>query len=124
MDVIHGPAEGYSGVTDAASYRSVHADALRGRDVQPYDDDTPRDAYINHGRWVMDCVCNGAGLTSLALGISCCFDCGRVFTAIRFPRNAKRIEGLLLARPALDSRNWRDESLAILRDENAQKGVA
>ena len=123
MDVIHGPVQGYAGVTDVPSYRAVHELAMQNKGVRFSEVDTPRSAYINHGRWVVDCLCAGAGLTSRSFGLSCCFDCGRVYTAITFPKHGKAIEDLLLARPP-DARNWRDESLAVLRDENAKEGVS
>ena len=77
MEKIVGPIEGHAhaGVTDVESYRDVHMRAARaaGKDVLEVDSDVY--AYVNHGRWVVDCVCNGAGLTSPEFKMTCCFDC-------------------------------------------------
>ena len=117
-DCIHGPCEGHkhAGVKDLATYREFHTRTV-GEKLHEIDD--PREAYINHGRWVVNCDCAGAGLTSRAWHVSCCFDCGAVYTKITFPRNAKKIEEALLARPLLKNRNWsRVETLERLLSEN------
>tara|TARA_B100000949_G_scaffold11685_1_gene8927 strand:- start:4270 stop:4548 length:279 start_codon:yes stop_codon:yes gene_type:complete len=79
----------------------------------------PRDAYINHGRWVVDCTCNGAGLTSPAFGLTCCFDCGSVYTSVVFPSDHEEIESALMTRTDETTRNWRGETVAQLRSETA-----
>ena len=122
-DCIHGPCEGlaHSGVTDTESYRAVHRKA-KGPLIR--ENAEPQTAYINHGRWVIDCQCTGAGLTSRTMNISCCFDCGAVYTTIIFPRHAKKIEDVLLKRPDLATRNWaQGESLELLLADNKAHGV-
>lgn len=108
MDKITGPIEGHghSGVTDRASYRAVHAKAMRAAEKEVFEVDSRVDAYVNHGRWVVDCKCNGAGLTSPDFGMTCCFDCGRVYIAVNFPNNRKQIERVLLLRKDTANRNW------------------
>jgi hypothetical protein len=89
-----------------------------------YEIDMPREAYINHGRWVVNCECNGAGLTSREFGITCCFDCGRVYKKIIFPENAQAIELLLLNRRNQTERNWNiGEPIESLEKDNSDRGV-
>jgi hypothetical protein len=83
----------------------------------------PRDAYVNHGRWIVDCDCQGAGFASRAWKASCCFDCGAVFTGVKFPRNADQIEKALLKRQPVN-RNWkRGETIKGLLAENDEQGL-
>ena len=124
-DCIHGPCEGLShaGVTDLDSYRKVHQNLIGSRGQQTVEDTEPQRAYVNHGRWVVDCpTCKGAGLTSRTMKVSCCFDCGHVCTKITFPKQAKKIEEALLERLDPASRNWTTESLKDLLQENKDHG--
>jgi hypothetical protein len=125
-DCIVGPCEGLShaGVTDIETYRDAHRKAMGTKGQVEHEDEDQKRAYINHGRWVVDCpTCNGAGLTSRTMKVSCCFDCGSVYTKIRFPRNAKKIEHVLLKRPDVASRNWTTETIKELLKENHDHGV-
>jgi len=119
-DCIHGPCEGHghSGVIDLASYRSLHQRVIKQKGEYILEDATPRAAYVNHGRWVVNCECNGAGLTDRKMKITCCFDCGRVYTSVTFPKHASQIEKVLLERPDPASRNWSGETVQALLDEN------
>jgi hypothetical protein len=126
MPVIEGPIQGHAhnGVKDVESYRTVHTNSMKNAEKDVYEIDTPREAYINHGRWVVNCECNGAGLTSRDFGITCCFDCGRVYTEIIFPDNAQIIELLLLDRRDQNRRNWNiGESIELLKKDNSDHGV-
>jgi hypothetical protein len=121
MTKLQGPSEGYAhvGVHDPASYRAVHRKAMEnaGRDVEVVD--TTVTARVNHGRWLVDCECHGAGLTSPhRYNISACFDCGRVFTNVLFPEAVERIEALLVLRPDITTRNWVGESVGELTKQN------
>jgi hypothetical protein len=119
MASIQGPVDGHghAGVKDLESYRTVHAHSMSKANKDVFEVDEPRDAYINHSRWVVDCDCNGAGLTSLQWKVSCCFDCGRVFTNVMFPKDAKAIETELLKRREDTTRNWKNETLKVLKAE-------
>ena len=123
-DCIQGPCEGmtHAGVTDIASYRDAHR-KFAGERLQENSDE--RLAYVNHGRWVVDCTkCSGAGLASREVGVSCCFDCGTVYTRVSFPKDAEKIEALLLRRSDLATRNWTiGETLKSLRYENESHGI-
>ncbi len=120
---IHGPAEGmkHAGVTDVDSYLSLHRNVLQEQQRVPQENSQERVAYVNHGRWVVDCNtdCHGAGLTSPTFNVSVCFDCGTVYTNIVFPDNAAAIEAVLLKRPDMVHRNWsRPETIELLETEN------
>ena len=123
-ECIHGPVEGHghSGVKDVVSYRTVHRVAMNKAEKNVFEIDEPREAYINHGRWVVNCECNGAGLTSINFKVTCCFDCGRVYTNVTFPKNAKKIEEALLLRREQTNRNWKGETLKALLGENKEQG--
>ncbi len=126
-DCILGPCEGmaHAGVTDTDSYRDVHRKVIASKGQVEYEDQDQKRAYINHGRWVVDCPkCNGAGLTSRTIKVACCFDCGSVYTTVSFPRNAKKIEDVLLRRTDEASRNWTTESIKELLEENKIHGVS
>jgi hypothetical protein len=120
---ILGPVEGHghSGVTDVVSYRSVHRLAMQKAEKNVFEIDEPREAYINHGRWVVDCDCNGAGLTSTTFKLTCCFDCGRVYTSVTFPKDAEKIEDALLKRREQAQRNWKGETLKAILSENKEQ---
>ena len=119
-DCIHGPAEGHlhSGVSDVTSYLEVHSRAMGKKGKNVFEVDDPIDAYINHGRWVINCECNGGGLTSPTFKVSCCFDCGRRYTNVVFPNDAKKIEKELMKRREQHHRNWMGESLKVLTRES------
>ena len=118
-NVIHGPAEGHqhAGVTDVASYLEVHSRAMIKKEQNVFEVTDPIDAYINHGRWVVNCECNGGGLTSPTFKVSCCFDCGRRYTNVVFPNDAKEIEKELMKRREQHHRNRMGESLKVLTRE-------
>lgn len=89
-------------------------------------------AYVNHGRWVVDCRgCNTSWIVrpetpSLLIdakgGVHTECSCGAVVVA-QFPGEKSAIDDLLLSRPDVN-RNWRPgESIFDLRIENAAHGV-
>ena len=125
-DCIQGPAQGHShsGVKDKATYLSVHQKVMTLAEKRTFEKTSPQKAYINHSRWVVQCECNGAGLTGRDIPIACCFDCGAVYLNIVFPGEAEQIESALMDRQSLPSRNWSaGESLALLIEENKKHGV-
>jgi len=124
-DCIKGPREGHDGahLTDLSSYRAFHGQVMSRKTESPHVISEPRYAYINHGRWVVDCDCNGAGFASRVWKTTCCFDCGAVYTDIKFPRNAEQIEKVLLKRQPVN-RNWkRGETIKGLLSENDEEGL-
>ena len=86
-------------------------------------------AYMNHGRWVIDCpACNTGWLVrpetpSLLVdgrgGVHHGCKCGDVLI-VQFPAEKMAIEEQVEKRPNLINRNWRaGETIADLRLENA-----
>lgn len=62
-------------------------------------------AFINEGRWLVQCPCgNGAG-ASHEWGVAICVECGAVHGAV-FPRDRHLVEQVLLARPDQATRNY------------------
>jgi len=80
-----------------------------------------RPARVDHGRWLIDCVCNGAAFAWVENPRAACLGCGRVWR-VKWPtkQTRERGEALLLLRPDPANRNWDpvSESLADLREEN------
>lgn len=92
----------------------------------------PRQAYVNHGRWVADCKmidpltgeeCMGAELVVPGED----FVCGscRQSSPVAFPsaKGRKEIDRLLAVRPP-SKQNWNlDEDVAVLVGENIARGL-
>ena len=80
-------------------------------------------AYINHGRWVADCPCNGAELVAPNHNMLC-GSCGAEHT-VKFPspKTRQKIEELLEARPHGLNRNWNGEPVKELQAENIEQGI-
>lgn len=80
------------------------------------------DAYINHGRWVIDCPnCNG-GILAVANEVQC-KECGRTYKA-KFPSDREQAEHVLAQRPVANQ-NWLPDSETVsdLKAENALRGI-
>lgn len=79
-------------------------------------------AEVNHGRWLARCPrCPGAELVQPDDPVMWCLSCGAGPYRVRFPRERRQIEALLLLRPRPEARNWRPgESLDDLRRENEE----
>ena len=86
------------------------------------DEGEPLKAFVNRGRWLVQCECGGAEHAWEEGLFICrsCFNSGhghRVRLSV-FPKDRAKIEDLLNVRP-LDNRHWfPHESLADLRREN------
>jgi hypothetical protein len=78
-------------------------------------------AYLNHGRWVVDCpACPSAALAGATFA---CEDCGYGPEAVQMPAEAADVEDAVRPRP-LRNRNWRPtETVADLEAENAEHGL-
>lgn len=85
-------------------------------------------AFVNDGRWVVQCPCGGAQLVSPDDPRFYCVDCagerhGSKWVPVVFPREHTAISDALAARPR-DKQRWSPgESLAMLRKENIEHGV-
>ena len=83
-------------------------------------------AYVNRGRWVADCEadrCDAGIAVSPNWKTAACFGCGARYKKVKWPRDRKKAELVLEKRPVMNSRNWRGETLAVLRAENAAHGI-
>ena len=92
--------------------------------------DVTLDAYVNAGRWVVDCPCGSAQIASKTDLRFFCVECGNVWcegkwAKVRFTREAKAVEAALMRRPFSRNRNWvPSETPADLEAENRENGVA
>ena len=79
-------------------------------------------AYVNHGRWVMDCptpYCNEAH-HARPLELVTCGGCTRAYTPV-FPADAALIDAALSRRVVVETRNWLPgETVQQLESENAE----
>ena len=90
------------------------------------------EAYVNHGRWIVNCPapgCNSAIIASSQDRRFLCAECDSGWYTVVFPPEKMTIEILLLRRP-LDrnglapSRNWRPgETVIRLVAENVRRGI-
>lgn len=89
---------------------------------------TPCHAYVDAGRWLVDCECgSGVGIDP-RWPEARCLGCGAVIpvSLIQFPEDQARahIEAILTKRPHLGTRNWQPgETVESLRAENLAHGV-
>lgn len=73
-------------------------------------------AYVNHGRWVADCLCGGAELVSEGEPMLC-GSCGAIRQVV-WPNNSSAIESALEDRPK-ENQNWyTGETIAMLENES------
>ena len=91
-------------------------------------------AYLNHGRWIVDCSADDCRAVLFADRTVCeCRDesvcdhpaipCGAPIVAV-FPDNKADIDALMRRRPRRMNRNWTPgESTADLKRENLLQGV-
>lgn len=85
-------------------------------------------AYVNEGRWVADCPrCNGGIAVWAGMPDAACYDCGRIFSDIKFPKDRDRVraERVLSKRKSTRRMHWDpdNESVEDLKVENAVQGV-
>ena len=96
-----------------------------GRRMLPFEvhDGGPIDAYVNHGRWVADCACNGAELVAPGQEMLC-GSCG-ARNQVKFPGPTMRdkIEAVLNPRPPLRQNWYPDETVDELVAQNIDHGI-
>ena len=91
--------------------------ALNWRD--PWVVDSPQQAFVSGGKWLVRCSCRNAPSASIEWSIARCFECGAVYTNIEWPDNAIEIERVLCLRPHPSNRAWiAGETVDDLKDEN------
>jgi hypothetical protein len=83
---------------------------------------TPVYAYVNHGRWIVHCVCNGAELLDGKTML--CGSCGMTSPVkLPGPKTREKIEAALARRPVL-YQNWvPGETPAELWAQNIEQGL-
>ena len=88
--------------------------------VVPFEGTTVH-AYINHGRLVADCPCNGAELVSPGLPMLC-GSCGAEHK-VEFPKALSKIEAALQPRPVTNQNYTVGQSVDELVAENIDHGI-
>jgi hypothetical protein len=97
-----------------------HVDDLKARVGKTQNRTTKLDVYVNHGRWVADCLCGSGVACAPDSAEAVCLECGSVYR-VNFPpkRTITAVEKVLGSRPA-SKRNWSPgtETRADLAAEN------
>lgn len=127
-------------ITSAEDYLRVATKQIAklqqaGYDVAIHEDPTTCHAYINYGRWIIDCACGAGNAVDPAFAFAVCVACGAIHRDIRYPADRAAIEATLSDRARAVNRNWepteiahargreRGDTLASLQAENAAHGV-
>jgi len=88
--------------------------------------DTPIQAIVNHGRWMILCECrNGVNVPprNTPNHEAVCPACGTIWTQVVFPPEAAEIESALAERKFRHTQSWMPgETPDQLRQETASKG--
>jgi hypothetical protein len=85
-------------------------------------------AEVNHGRWLVRCICGGAEEAAWQEPVFFCLSCGSngndsYLTSVEFPKQREEIEKVLLVR-SIENRNWQPgESSSDLQSENREHGL-
>lgn len=85
-------------------------------------------AFLNHGRWILECpreFCTNAFLAVPGVASHTCGNCGLTFTIEHpAPELKTAVETITARRPVPATRNWYPwETLEALKLENEQHGV-
>jgi hypothetical protein len=121
------------GARTADEYRAMQRRAITNGKTQrpalgwrePWVAPGAREAFVSGGKWIVACDCGNGPSADRTWQLACCFECGAVYEVVVFPDDVAEIERLLLARPKVGTRHWRQtETTADLARENAQHGVA
>jgi len=109
-------------VQTATKYHRVRIEAtLAKAGVATFKGETVT-AYLNHGRWVADCPCNGAELVTPGETMLC-GSCGAEHK-VGFPTKKQRGEiETLLAKRNPPNQNWHGETVDELLAENIEHGL-
>ncbi len=81
------------------------------------------DAYVNHGRWVADCACNGAELVAPGQEMVCGSDGARNQVKFPDPTTRDKIESVLLQREPSNQNWYPDETVDELIAQNIENGI-
>lgn len=88
-----------------------------------HEDDQPKLARIDWGRWLIDCGCGAANDTHPDWPLAACAACGAVHRNVIHPENRAEIEGILDLRPKKAQFWYPHETADQLRAENIQHGL-
>jgi hypothetical protein len=98
------------------------------RQVHPADVATV--AFVNEGRWVVNCPeCFSGAAVDVDEGVARCYECGAVYATatetlvLPSPQTIAAIDEALGARGDRRAMNWTGETTAALRRENKQHGA-
>ncbi len=80
-------------------------------------------AYLNHGRWVVDCPDPDCGGAAIAGDLFVCENCKRI-APIEWPKRKSLIDEITAVRPVPGTRNWTPgEPVIDLLKENKAHGL-
>lgn len=122
-------ASDFHKVTSRQEYRALVEKAMAKRRAHGFSDarvievQDPVAAYINHGRWVIDCDCGAGNMVEPEWHMAACLGCGAVRYNIILPSEEDRakIEEVLNIRPRFVNRNWNPgETIEKLKFENIE----
>jgi len=105
-------------------YRKWHEMVVTVREGKTWASPEGVVAYVNHGRWVVDCHwCKKGVLTRPDWAFAGCAECGAYYEAdkLTFPSDP-RIEEILRMRPDRDSQHWDSKQTAddLLRENEEE----
>src|SRR5689334_1373498 len=87
---------------------------------------TPITAYVDHGRWLIDCECGAANMVQPDWILAGCLACGAIHSHVVIPSDRSEGEAVLNARPREIQRNWwihRGETVEQLQADNLARNV-
>lgn len=95
----------------------------RGSRVDVHIVTDPIEMYVTGGRCFIKCECGAGNSTEPTWRMSCCFECGAVYTNVIVPENFAAIEQQLVRRPQ-QNRYWLPgESLEKVMADNVAHGL-
>ena len=111
------------GARNAERLAQRQEQVLTAKRRKPFKTERRLVAYINCGRWLVDCLCGAGNAVDTETATALCFGCGAVHETIVLPDEAEQIEQVLLLR-RVEYRHWfPGETAATLAAENAAHGV-
>ena len=129
---IYTPRDHHNARTPEA-YLEAHAafltkKAAHGRRERVHVSHVPCVARIDTGSWIIEGECGAGNATAPTWGFACCYACGAIHRAVRFPsrKTVEAIEHALLLRPRVANRFWlpeRGDTLDTVIAENREQGV-
>ncbi len=118
-------------VNSAAEYLAWFRKFLAGKraagaSVVEFESSVQLVAYVNHGRWIVDCECGAGNSVDPSWSVACCVGCGAIHRDLVFPADVSAVETCLTQRAFHVNRNFdprRGEDVATIRRENTSRGL-